>query len=167
MRREDHVGVGAANTLGEQVDEAGLLVPALDEAQLCASGERMLELFAVARDRKRGVVRRQHEPDDLLCAGSKRCVGGVGNSRRPVLHPGEHRHLELVLERGSRLLGDRVERRRVLDAQPPVALDEIGEVLRRDWTAAADVRVVGEHVRQPLRRAVRHQYDSCLHAVRP
>ena len=66
VRREDDMRVGAANPVGEQLDEAGLVVPAVDEAQLGAAGERTLELLAVARDRQRRVVRREHEPDDLL-----------------------------------------------------------------------------------------------------
>ena len=37
-----------ANPVGEHVDEARLVVPALDEAELGAAGERVLELRAVA-----------------------------------------------------------------------------------------------------------------------
>ena len=58
--------VRAAHPVGEELDEAGFVVPALDEAELGASGERALELLAVARDRERGVVRRENEPDNLL-----------------------------------------------------------------------------------------------------
>jgi hypothetical protein len=43
-----------------------------------------------------------------------------------VLHPGEDRLAELGLQRRARLLGDRVERRGTLDAEAPVALDEVG-----------------------------------------
>ena len=166
VRGEDDVRVGAADAVGEQLDEAGLVVPALDEAELRAAGERTLELLPVARDRERGVVRREHEPDDLLGSGRDRRIGRVRDARRPVLHPGEDRQPELGLERRARLLGDRVERRGVLDAEPPVALDEIGEVLRRDRAAAADVGVVRGDVRQPLGRAVRHEDDRALHAAR-
>ena len=37
VRREDDVRVGAADAIGEQLHEAGLVVPALDEAQLSAA----------------------------------------------------------------------------------------------------------------------------------
>ncbi len=165
VRGEDDMGLGAADAVCEQLDETRLLVPALDEAQLPATAERPLELLAIAGDRERGVVRSEHEPDDLLGSGLESRICGVRDSRRPVLHSGEDRKPELVLEGGARLLGDRVERRGVLDSQPPIALDEIGEILGRDWPAAADVGVVGGYVRQPLRRAVRHQHDSRLHAL--
>ena len=143
--------------VGEQLDEAGLVVPAVDEAQLGASVERALELLAIALDRERRVVRREHEADDRLGACGERRFRGVGDARRPVLHAGEDGQLELALERGARLLGDRVQRRRVLDPEPAVALDEIVEVLGRDRPAAADVGVVRGHVGEPLGRAVRHQ----------
>src|SRR5438270_7592086 len=58
VRGEDDVRVGAADAVGEQLDEAGLVVPALDEAQLRPARERPLELIAVTRDRESGVVRR-------------------------------------------------------------------------------------------------------------
>ena len=38
VRGEDDVRVGAAHPIGEQLDEAGLVVPALDEAELRAAG---------------------------------------------------------------------------------------------------------------------------------
>jgi hypothetical protein len=47
------VRVGAADATGEQLDEAGLVVPALDEAQLCSARKRPFQLLAVARDRER------------------------------------------------------------------------------------------------------------------
>ena len=90
-------------------------------------------------------------------------LGCVGDARRPVLHAREDRQPELALERGARLLGDRVQRRRVLDPEAAVALDEVVEVLGRDRPPAADVGVVGRHVREPLRRAVRHQDDRFAH----
>ena len=66
VRREDDVRVRAADLVGEQLDEAGLVVPAVDEAQLGAVVERLLELVAIALDRERGVVRREHEADDRV-----------------------------------------------------------------------------------------------------
>ncbi len=106
-------------------------------------------------------MRREHEADDFVGAGGEtRCVDRIGDARRPVLHPGVDRQPELRLERGARLLGDRVERRRVLDPEPPVALDEIGEVLGRDRPAAANVGVVRGNVGEPLGRAVRHEDDG-------
>ena len=40
VRGEDDVRVGAADAVGEELDEARLVVPALDEAELGAAGER-------------------------------------------------------------------------------------------------------------------------------
>ena len=77
----------AAHAVGEQLDEARLVVPALDERELGAARERLLELVAVALDRERRVVRREHEPDDALGAAGERRLRGVGDARRPVLHP--------------------------------------------------------------------------------
>ena len=51
----------------------------------------------------------------------------------------------------------------LLDPEPPVALDEVVEELGRDRPAAADVRVVGGHVLEPLGRPVRHQHDGGAH----
>ena len=79
VRREDDVRVGAADALGEELDEAGLVVPALDEVELRAAGERRLELRPVARDRHRRVVRREDEPDDLVGASGERRVDRVGD----------------------------------------------------------------------------------------
>src|SRR5207253_785817 len=62
------------------------------------------------------------------------------------------------------LLGDRVERRAVLDPEASVALDEVVEQLGPDRPPAADVGVVGRHVRQPLRASVGHQDDGGFHA---
>ena len=140
----------AAHLRREQLDEAGLVVPALDEVQLGAVSERGVELRAVPGDRHRGVVRREDKTDDLVRASGERGVDRVRDPRRPVLHPRADGHPELALERGARLLGDRVERGRVLDPQPPVPLDKVGEVLRRDRPAAADVGVVRGDVGEPL-----------------
>ena len=96
-------------------------------------------------------MRREHEPDDDVGAGRERGLGRLGDARRPVLHAGEDRQPELALERGARLLGDRVERVVLLDAEAAVALDEVLEVLRRDRPAAADVGVVRGHVRRGAR----------------
>ena len=96
-------------------------------------------------------------------AGGHRRVCGLGDARRPMLHAGEDRDVsELGLERRPRLLGDRVQRRALVDAQSAVALDEVLEQLRPDRPPAADVAVVGGNVGQPLGRAVRHQ-DHGLH----
>ena len=163
MSGEDDVRGRAADTRGEQLDEPGLVVPAVDETKLRATRERPLELVAIALDRERRIVRCEDDPGDLVRTGGERRLGGFGDAWRPVLHPREHRQAELGLERGPRLLGDRVQRRRLLDAEPPVALDEVVEVLRRDRAPTADVGVVRRHVGEPLRRAVRHQHDRVAH----
>jgi hypothetical protein len=76
-----------------------------------------------------------------------------------VLHPREHRDTELALERRARLLGDRVQRRTVLDAEAAIPLDEVREVLRLDRAPAANVSVVRRNVLQTLRGAVGHEND--------
>ena len=68
---EDDVCVGSADAVRQQLDEAGLVVPAVDEGELGAAVESALELAAVAGDRHRRVVRREHEPDDRLGAGGR------------------------------------------------------------------------------------------------
>ena len=140
--------------------EPGVVVPALDERGAGAPGDGLVELVAVAGDRERAVVRREHEADECARAGGERRSDGVRDARRPVLHAGVDRQAELGLERGPRRLGDRVQRVRVLDPEAAVAVDEIVEVLGRDRPAAADVRVVGRDVGDPLRRAVGHQDDG-------
>jgi hypothetical protein len=76
-----------------------------------------------------------------------------------VLHAGEHGHAELLLQRRPRLLGDLVERIRVLDAEPTVALDEVGQQLGTDGPAATDVGVVRRDVGQLVRAPVGHEHD--------
>src|SRR6266851_3783200 len=95
---------GAADTAGEKRHEAGVVVPTVDEGELGAVTERPLELVAVTGDREARIVRSQHEPDDAVGARLDRLVGGVCNPWRPVLHAGEDRHAELVLEGRTRLL---------------------------------------------------------------
>ncbi len=69
---------------------------------------------------------------------------------------------ELALERGARRLGDRVQRVRLLDAEPAIPVDQALEVLGRDRPAAADVGVVRRDIRDALRRPVGHQHDRDL-----
>ena len=88
MSGEDHVRLRAAHAVGEQGDEAGLVVPALDERELRAAGERLLELVSVALDRQRGVVRREHEAGYAIRPACERRLRRVRYPRRPVLHAG-------------------------------------------------------------------------------
>ena len=60
----------------------------------------------------------------------ERLLDRLGDPRRPVAHAGEDGQAELGLERRARRLGDLVQRVRLLDPEPPVARDEILEVLR-------------------------------------
>ncbi len=151
MRGEDDVCLGPAHPVGEEVDEPRLGPPALDERELRAVAERRFDLAPIARDRERRVVRREDEADDGRRTGLECSRHRLGNPRRPVLHAREHGDAELPLERGARLLGDRVQRRAVLDPEAPVALDEVCEAFRTDGTSPADVRVVRRHVFQTLR----------------
>ena len=160
VRGEHDVSLGAADSRCEELDEPFVVVPALDEDELGAPGEHLLELRAVAGDREPRVVRREDQPDDSAGACGQGLLGSVGDPRRPVFHPGEDGEPKLLLEGRASLFGDRVERRAALDVQPPVALDEVVEELGPDRLAAADVRVVGGHVREPLRAPVGHQDDG-------
>src|SRR5436189_4504848 len=123
MSGEDDMRAGSANLGGEELDEAGLVVPGVDEAKLGAPRERGLELVAVALDRERGVVRRENQADDEVGTPGDGRVGRVGDTGRPVLHPGQHRESELARERGPRALRDRVQGGGLLDTEPAVALD--------------------------------------------
>ena len=163
VRREDDVAVRAPDPVGEEGDEAGVVVPALDELEPRTAGEAPLELVAVAGDRELRVVRREHQADDRVGAACDRPVGRLLDVRRPVLHAGEDREPEPLGQAGARLLGDRVQRVRLLDAEPAVAVDEVVEQLGCDRPAAADIGVVGRDVRQPVRRPVRHQNDRSAH----
>ena len=67
---------------GEELDEPARGVPALDEAQLGAAGERALELLAVAGDREARVVRRENEADDDVRA--RRSAASAASAMRGV-----------------------------------------------------------------------------------
>ena len=166
VRGEDHVPRSSAHAVRNEVDERRKVVPALDEAKLRAIAERLLELRAIAGDRELGVVRREHEPDDEVGAARDGTIGRVRDARSPVLHPGEHRQPELAFQSGTRLLGQRVQRIVLLDAERAVAGDEIVEVLGRDRPPTADVRVVGGDVLEPLGRPVCHQDDGSAHGMK-
>ncbi len=144
----------------EQLDERGLRSPLPDEARLGAAGDRIVEERLVARDGERRPVRGEHEPQERVVTELERGLDRFGDPRLPVPHACEHRDPERALESRTRVLGDRVEGRRrvrVVDAERPVARDQVVEQPRRDRAAASDVRVVVRNVRQPIGRAVRHQ----------
>ena len=97
VRGEDDVRARSANAVGEERDEPGVVVPALDEGELGAVVERVFELVAVAGDREPAVVRGEHEPDDAVAPPSTAALDGLGDLRRPVLHAREDRQPELLL----------------------------------------------------------------------
>src|SRR5437773_735065 len=65
----------------------------------------------------------------------------------------------------ARFLGDRVQRRMVLDPEPAVALDQLLDTLVGHGPAAANVLVVGRHVFEPFGRPVCHEDDGVAHAA--
>src|SRR5947208_2130830 len=81
----------------EEADEALVVVPALDEGELGAARERVLQLLPVAGDREAGVVRGEDEADDGGDFRGHGSFGRVRDPRRPVLHPGEDGAAELPL----------------------------------------------------------------------
>src|SRR5436190_23133143 len=95
------------NAVGQQLDEAWLVVPAVDEDELGTTRDRGFELLAVAADREARPVGREDEPDDRLRALLDRRVRSLDDPRVPVLHAGEDGEAELPLEGGPGLLGDR------------------------------------------------------------
>ncbi len=127
MGREDDVRVRSADPIGEKRNESRMVVPAFDERELRAARQSLLQLLPVARDRAARVVRGEDEPDDELRSRGDRLLSRRGDTRRPVLHPREHRGAERGLERGARLLGDRVQRVLVLDAEPAIAVGQLVE----------------------------------------
>src|SRR5580765_144749 len=108
-------------------------------------------------------MRREDQADDLVGAAVDGSIDGLGDSRRPVLHPGIDGKAELALEARARPLGHIVERRPAAD--PPVALGQLLDGLVRDRTAGANVLEVRADVREVGRAAVRHQHDRGLHAA--
>ena len=110
-------------------------------------------------------MRSEHETDDRVGAARERLLDRLGDPGPPVPHAGEDGHAELGLECRPRRLGDLVQRVRLLDPEPLVARDQVLEVLRLDRPATADVGVVGGHVLDPIRRAVRHQDDRGAHTA--
>ncbi len=131
MGGEDDVPVGAADPFGQERDKARRRRASSrrTRAPPCPPSAAF-ELLAVALDRERRVVRSEHEADDGVRARVDRPVCRLVDVRSPVLHPGEDRKAQRVGETRARLLGDRIQRVRVLDPEPPVAADEILEVLR-------------------------------------
>jgi hypothetical protein len=111
-------------------------------------------------------VRREDEPRQPLGAARERALDGLRDPRLPVAHPREDGQPELALERRARLIRDRVQRRGLVDPEPPVALDEVLEQLRADRPPAADVGVVGGDVGEPLGAPVGHQDRHRAHRGR-
>src|SRR3954447_8327931 len=163
VRREHDPRVGAADAVGDHVEERWTVVPAFDELQLRASLERRLEPLAVLADRHSGVVRREHEADDPRRAPGQRGGDRLGDAGAPVLHPDEDRDAELTLERRALRLGDVVERRP--SADPAVALGQLLDGFVGDRLAAADVLEVRPDVVRARRASIGHQDHGIAHAA--
>ena len=133
VRGEDHVRVRSADPVGEHVQVRLVVVPALDEPELGAACEALLEPLAVAVDRERRVVRREDEADDRVRAARERLLGRLRDSRAPVLHADVDGQTKLPLERRAGRLRHVVERR--APADPPVALGQLLDGLVRDRPA--------------------------------
>jgi len=161
VRREDYVGVGASDPVGEDVDEGPVVVPALDHDELGPVADGLGDAVAVAADRDARVVRCEDEPDDPLCPFAERLVGGLCDARRPVLHADVDGRAQFVLERGALALGDLVQRGRAPDST--VALDELGHGFGAHRPPAADVLEVGRDVLGAGRAPVGHQDDGGFH----
>ena len=150
VRGEDDVGVGAADAVGEDVEERLVVVPALDEHELGAAARappraaRGSRRSRAASSGARGRARRsrRRRPASARSTASR-------DPRPPVLHADVDRHGELALERGALRLRDLVQRRATADA--PVALGQLATACSETGRPAADVLEVGADVLQPSR----------------
>ena len=144
VRGEDHPRVGGAHAVGENVQEPGMVVPALDERDFRAAGDGSVEALSVLADREPRVMRREHQSDDPRRSTRQRRLDCLGDPRLPVLHPDEDRNAELPLQSRPLSLGEIVQRR--APADPSVALGQVLDRLVRDRAAAAHVLEVRPHV---------------------
>src|SRR5215211_2750795 len=94
--------VGAAHAGGQHVEKGVVVVPALDEDQLRATRQRLLQARPVTRDRKPRVVRRENEPDDPLGPCGEGRLHRLGDPGSPVLHPDADGQAERAFERRDR-----------------------------------------------------------------
>ena len=123
MSGEDDVAVESAHTRRQHLEKRIVVVPALDEDELCSALERRLQPLAIAGDREAGVMRREHEPDERLGSTRERSLHGLANPRPPVLHADEDRYPELAFKPGTLRFGDHVERRAAAD--PAIAFRQL------------------------------------------
>jgi hypothetical protein len=86
VRREDDVGVGAADPVGEDVEEGPVVVPALDHHELGRSPTASARRSAVAPDRDARVVRCEDEARRSFARLRERLARRPRDARRPVLH---------------------------------------------------------------------------------
>ena len=85
MRGEDHVAVEALDAPRENLDERLVVVPALDEDELCAVLQRVLEPLPIAGDRQPRVVRGEDEANDPLGSAGQRRLDRLGDPGLPPM----------------------------------------------------------------------------------
>ena len=125
MRGEDDVSIRVADAVGEEGDQPGIVVPALDEDHACAACDGFVEQAPVAGDREPAVVGREHEADESRRAAASAASTASAIRGAQCFIPVKTGSPSSALERGPRRLGDRVERIRVLDPERAIARDEI------------------------------------------
>ena len=152
-----------ADAIGQELHEPFVRPPLADEPRLDATRDGCVEQLLVLCDRERRPMRGEDEADERVVAELERRLDGACDPRLPVAHARQHADPERLLEGSACLFRHGVERRRpvrVVDPERGVTRDEVVEQLRPDRSAAADVRIVGGHVGEPVGRSVRHQDDG-------
>ena len=161
VRGEDDVRVGAADAVGEQVDEA--------RARRASSRRRRARRGRRAPPRAARGSRRSTAPSSAGRARGRRSVRRRRRARASTASAIRGVQCFMPVKTGtpsSRSSAARVSSviafsgELVLDPERAVALDEVLEQLGPDRPPAADVGVVGGHVLEPLGRPVRHQDDG-------
>jgi hypothetical protein len=156
-----------SSSLGQRVDEGGLIVPRADgrDLDLWVRRLRSLEGAQVATHDDGRELRRHHQPDHALGARPGQLSEPVCDERRRVAHPDGHpvvdirfaigaRSIERILQGRCLLSGDPRERGSTDQGEPAAHL---GDQVLGHRPAAPHARQIRRHVVQRLGRPEGHQ----------